>query len=167
MVNLKSIVFAGGCFWGVQAYFNQMEGVKFTEVGYANGKTIDPSYDEVSQGSGHVEAVAVCFDSNILPTRHLIKRYFEILENSKLYKDKTRKHQYQAAIFWQNNAQEELIKKEVEKYYDQTENPIDLDLSPLRNFYRAEDKHQNYLSKNPDQDCFIPKELFEKEIPAP
>lgn len=164
---MKSIVFAGGCFWGVQAYFNQVEGVKFTEVGYANGKTISPSYEDVSNGSGHAEAVAVCFDSNILPTRRLINLFFDIVKASAINKNGlNKKSQYRAAIFWQTNAQEELIIKEAEIFLDKVKKDLTLELAPLRNFYRAEDFHQDYLVKNPKEDCFIPKEMLNKPIPA-
>ena len=164
---MKSIVFAGGCFWGVQAYFNQVEGVEFTEVGYANGKTISPSHEEVTNGSGHAEAVAVYFDSDILPTRRLINLFFDMVDASAITKNGlNKKSQYRAAIFWQTNAQEALIVKEAEIYLDNVKTDITLDIKPLRNFYRAEDVHQDYLEKNPKEDCYIPKEMLNKPIPA-
>lgn len=164
---MKSIVFAGGCFWGVEAYLKQIEGVAFTEVGYANGKTISPSYEEVSNGSGHAEAVAVCFDSNILPTRRLINLYFEIIDPTSINKQGNDIGvQYRSGIFWQTNAQEELINNEVEKLAEKIKKDVAIELAPLRNFYRAEDNHQNYLDKNPNGYCHIPKSMLDKKIPA-
>ncbi len=167
VVSMKSIVFAGGCFWGVQAYLKQIEGVKFTEVGYANGKTISPSYEDVSNGSGHAEAVAVCFDSNILTTRRLINLFFEIIDPTSINKQGNDVGiQYRTGIFSQTNAQEALIIAEVEKLSVKIKKDVNIEITPLRNFYRAEDYHQNYLDKNPNGYCHIPKSMLNKEIPA-
>lgn len=164
---MKSIVFAGGCFWGVEAYLKQIEGVEFTEVGYANGKMISPSYEDVCSGSGHAEAVSVCFDSEVISTKRLINLFFDIIDPTAVNRQGNDVGvQYRTAIFWQTNAQEALINSEIEKLAERLNKDIAIEVSPLNSFYRAEDEHQNYLDKNPNGYCHIPKSLLEKEIPA-
>lgn len=167
MIKMKSIVFAGGCFWGVEAYLKQIEGVKFTEVGYANGKTIAPSYEDVSRGSGHAEAVSICFDSEVLSTRRLIELFFDIIDPMSVNKQGNDVGiQYRTGIYWDTNKQEKIIKKVVDELAENLDDEIAVELAPLKNFYRAEDDHQNYLDKNPNGYCHIPKSLLEDKIPA-
>lgn len=164
---MKSIVLAGGCFWGVEAYLKQIEGVEFTEVGYANGNSIDPSYEDVCNSSGHVEAVSVCFDSEVLSTRRLINLFFEIIDPFAVNKQGNDVGvQYRSGIYWQTNNQETLINNEVEKLSERLGKQVAIEVAPLKNFYRAEDEHQNYLDKNPNGYCHIPKKMLDSKIPA-
>ncbi len=164
---MKSIVFAGGCFWGVEAYFRQIEGVTFTEVGYTNGKTIDPSYEDVCNGSGHAEAVFVCFDSNILTTKRLINLFFEIIDPTSINKQGNDVGvQYRTGIYYQTLAQQAIIEQEISQLEQRIKKDVVIEVLPLENFYRAEEMHQNYLMKNPNGYCHIPKSLLSKKIPA-
>lgn len=164
---MKSIIFAGGCFWGVEAYLKQIEGVEFTEVGYVNGASIDPTYEDVCSGSGHAEAVAVCFNSEILSTKRLINLFFEIIDPFAINKQGNDVGvQYRSGIYWQTNNQEKLIQNEVDKLSQRLNKKVAIEVAPLKNFYRAEDEHQDYLAKNPNGYCHIPKSMLEKKIPA-
>ncbi len=164
---MKSIVLAGGCFWGVEAYLKKIEGVEFTEVGYANGDSIAPSYEDVCNNSGHVEAVQVCFNSEVVSTSRLINLFFEIIDPLAINKQGNDVGvQYRTGIYWQTNAQEKLIEKEIDKLSQRLGAKVMVEVLPLNNFYRAEEKHQNYLDKNPNGYCHIPKSMLEKTIPA-
>ena len=76
---MKSLVLAGGCFWGVEAYLKQFDGILHTEVGYANGPTIEPTYEQVCNASGHAEAVMVHYNSEVITTAQLIDKFFDII----------------------------------------------------------------------------------------
>lgn len=83
--KLKKIYLAGGCFWGIEEYFSKILGVAKTLVGYSNGKTKNPSYEDVCSGeTGHVEAVEVTYDENIVSLDFLIKEFFKIINPSTL-----------------------------------------------------------------------------------
>ena len=77
---MKTIYLAGGCFWGVQKYFDQFEGILSTEVGYANGKTDDPSYEDVCSGSGHAETVKIVYDDATITLDELLSDYFQVID---------------------------------------------------------------------------------------
>ena len=155
---MKSIVLAGGCFWGVEAHLKKIDGVKFTEVGYVNGSTISPDYKDVCSGSGHAEAVSICFDSEVISTTKLIEEFFEIIDPTSHNKQgEDEGIQYRAGLYWQTNAQEALFDSIIEKLEDRIGNHVTVEVMPLKNFYRAEEHHQNYLDKNPNGYCHIPK----------
>lgn len=164
---MKSLVFAGGCFWGVEAYFKQIEGVVFTEVGYANGTTVSPTYKEVTSGSGHAEAVMVMYNSEIISTKRLIELFFEIIDPTTLNKQGNDVGvQYRTGIYYENNSQYSIIEKEVENLELKYDEDIVLEVKPIKNFYRAEEYHQDYLDKNPNGYCHIPKSKLTQKISA-
>ena len=164
---MRTIVFGGGCFWGVQAYFKQIEGVVFTEVGYANGKSVDPSYREVCDGSGHTEAVMVTYDTELITTKRLIDLFFDIIDPTLLNQQGNDIGiQYRTGIYYEHGNQMSIAEKELAKLEEKYNEKIHVELEPLVNFYRAEDEHQDYLDKNPNGYCHIPKAKLETYIPA-
>ena len=147
-------VFAGGCFWGIEAVFEHLRGVKSAEAGYAGGSAASPSYDEVSSGTtGHAEAVRVIYDPSRITYAQLLQVFFSVAH------DPTQLNrqgpdvgtQYRSAIFYGDDEQ----KRTAEAYIAQLTaakrfpRPIVTLVAPLLAFYPAEEYHQDYMAKNP------------------
>lgn len=151
----ETAVFAGGCFWGVQGVFEHVKGVKGATSGYAGGTVENPYYELVSSGStGHAESVQVTYDPSKITYGKLLMIFFSIAH------DPTQKNrqgpdigtQYRSAIFYQNAEQKKIAEAYIEqinaaKVYDHA---IATQIVPLSAFYQAEDYHQDYLTKHPD-----------------
>ena len=160
--NMKTIYYAGGCFWGTQKFFDQFDGVLETEVGYANGPTENPTYQEVCMKSGHAETVKVVYDSSRISLTELTEYYFMTIDPLAYHRQGADKgSQYRTGIYYTDDEDlpelEACYAKEQEKYSQRME----VELQPLENFYSAEEYHQKYLEKNPGGYCHIPKKLFE------
>jgi peptide-methionine (S)-S-oxide reductase len=150
----QTAVFAGGCFWGVEAVFEHVKGVIRVTSGYAGGTVASPSYEHVSSGStGHAESVQVVFDPTQISYGKLMQIFFSVAHdptqlNRQGPDDGT---QYRSAIFYVNEEQ----KREAEAYVAQLtkaktfSRPIVTEISPLRAFYAAEDYHQDFAEKHP------------------
>lgn len=168
MGNTKEIFLAGGCFWGVEAYFANIDGVMETQVGYANGKTNNPVYENL-RNTGHAETVAVKYSPDQVSLFEILKYYFAIIDPTVLNRQGPDVGvQYRTGIYY--TQQEDLpvilhMKDLQQKSYKQ---PIVTEIKPLQHFYAAEDYHQEYLKKNPGGYCHInlatrPKKDFLKE----
>jgi len=151
----QTIVFAGGCFWGVQAVFQHVKGVVSATSGYAGGTVASPTYDDVSSGTtGHAESVRVVFDTSQVSLGQLLKVFFSVAH------DPTELNrqgpdvgtQYRSAIFYTTPAQQKIVDayiaqlKEAKAFRE----PIVTEVKPLRAFYQAEDYHQNYYNLHPN-----------------
>ncbi len=160
----REIYFAGGCFWGTEHYFKQIRGVVATEVGYANGNLAKPSYEQVSAGNtGFVEAVKVHYDPEIIDLKLLIDLYFKTIDPTSLDKQGNDiGTQYRTGIYFTKKEDEVTIREEIEQLAKNYSAKLVVEIGPLRNFYAAENYHQNYLAKNPQGYCHIPADLFEK-----
>ena len=147
--NLRTIYLAGGCFWGVEAYISRLLGVAKTTVGYANGNTENPTYDEVClENTNHVECVKVDYDNNILPLKKLLEEFFKIINPLTINKQGNDVGvQYRTGIYYRNETD-----KRIQGEYSQK---IVTEVLPLNNFYPAEKYHQKYLEKNPTGYCHI------------
>lgn len=159
---MKTVYFAGGCFWGVQRFFDQFKGVKETTVGYANGKTANPTYQEVkSQESGHSETVKVDYDDQEISLEKLIHYFYRVIDPTSVNKQgEDEGISYRTGIYYTNKDDLEIIEKvtqEIQKKYDE---PIAVEILPLENFYDAEEYHQKYLEKNPTGYCHINVSMF-------
>lgn len=162
---MKKIVLAGGCFWGVEAYFNTINGVTSTKVGYANGNVENPTYELVCKNTtGFAEACYVEYDEKVLPLKELLKAYWFIvdptIENRQGHDIGT---QYRTGIYFIDAADEALIRDSLKEEQSKYEKTIVTEVIPLKNFYDAEEYHQKYLDKNPNGYCHIPRELIEKK----
>ena len=161
---MKTIYFAGGCFWGVEKFFGQFEGVKNTQTGYANGPDIKPSYKDVCNNSGHVETVKVVYDENNVSLNKLLEYYFMIIDPlSKNKQGNDKGIQYRTGIYYISNEQFNIIKEFYEKKEEEICKKLSVEILPLKNFFPAENEHQKYLYKNPGGYCHIPKKLFKLE----
>ena len=159
----RDIYVAGGCFWGTEHYFKQIEGVVETSVGFANGNTVHPTYKEVyTDTTGHAETVHVKYNSDIVSLEFLLQMFFKAIDPTSLNKqghdEGTR---YRTGIYYTNADDLPIIEKvfaEEQKNYQQ---PLAVEKLPLENFYSAEEYHQDYLDKNPTGYCHLPQSLFE------
>ena len=148
-------VFAGGCFWCTEAVFGELRGVRSVVSGYTGGTTNNPTYEQVCSGStGHAEAIKIDFDPGQVSFRDLMTVFFATHDPTTLNRQgNDAGTQYRSAILYANEEQkqqaEAFIKElEVAKTY---KNPIVTSLEPLREFYPAEDYHQNFFANNPYQ----------------
>ena len=158
---MKTIYLAGGCFWGTQKFFDQFDGVVETEVGYANGPSENPSYQEVCMRSGHAETVKIIYDEQIISLEKLLEYYFMTIDPLSYHRQGADMGiQYRTGIYYTDRTDlptlEACYAKEQEKYRRRME----VELKPLENFYSAEEYHQKYLEKNPEGYCHIPKALL-------
>ena len=144
---------AGGCFWCLEAAFQDLQGVEKVESGYAGGHVPNPSYEAVCTGTtGHAEVVQITFDPAVVSYRDLLHVFFTIHDPTTLNRQGADVGtQYRSAIFWhtaeQKAAAEEVI-PELAKVWD---DPIVTDLKPLERFYPAEEYHRDYYRRNPNQ----------------
>lgn len=154
--NTHTLFFAGGCFWGLESYFKKLPGVLDTEVGYANGRTTDPSYEEVCNGSGHAEAVAVTYDRNTLSTQTLIEAFFFAIDPTSVNRQGNDIGiQYRSGIYYQEQADRDIAKQLIDELQLDYEQTIAIEIDKLSSFYPAEEYHQDYLDKNPGGYCHI------------
>ncbi len=158
---MKTIYFAGGCFWGVQKYFDQFDGVVRTEVGYANGPDEAPSYEDVCASSGHAETVLVEFDENVISLEKLIYYYFLVIDPTSVNRQgHDAGIQYRTGIYYSDPSMPDIIRKAYDEEEALVGAPLAVEVKPLANFFTAEEYHQKYLDKNPAGYCHIPTEFF-------
>ncbi len=161
---MKTIYLAGGCFWGVQKYFDQFEGVKATEVGYANGPDEAPSYGEVCDNSGHTETVKILYDEDQIALTELLHYYFLIIDPLSINRQGNDSGiQYRTGIYYTDESQLADIKAVYREEEEKAGSKLAVEMEPLQNFFTAEEYHQKYLEKNPGGYCHIPKKMFHIE----
>ena len=152
----KTIYLAGGCFWGCQKYFDLMNGVLETEVGYANGPTANPSYEEVKRHSGHAETVRIRYDPDVLSLSKLLDDYFKVIDPTSVNKQgEDEGIQYRTGIYYTEDEDVPTIRQRLEHLASCYDMPLAIEFKPLENFYSAEAYHQKYLEKNPHGYCHI------------
>ena len=159
---MKEIYFAAGCFWGAQHFFAGVDGVKEAVAGYANGNGENPSYEEVyTDTTGFAETVRVTYDEKRIGLKELTELYFTIINPLSLNKQGgdigTR---YRTGVYYKEEAQKALIQPVFEAEARRVGAPLVVELEPLRNFYLAEERHQDYLDKNPGGYCHVPLKTF-------
>ena len=148
--GMKSIYLAGGCFWGVEKYFDQFDGVVFTEVGYANGPEGEPTYKEVCNSSGHAETVHVGYDESRISLSKLLEYYFMIIDPLSVNKQGNDTGiQYRTGIYYTDENQLNKIMEVYNREEKSVGMQLAVEVEPLNNFYKAEEYHQKYLVKNP------------------
>lgn len=160
---IREIHLAAGCFWGAEKYLKLIRGVVFTEVGFANGNTPDPTYREVyTDSTGYAEAVRVKYDPSVLPLGKLLEIYFKAIDPLSLNKQgEDEGTRYRTGIYWSDESDLPEISAVMEEQQKRYGVPLAVEVLPLKNFYRAEDFHQDYLDKNPGGYCHLPAALFE------
>ncbi len=153
---MKKVIFAGGCFWGVEAYFKLVEGVKETSVGYADGPFPTPSYEQVCAASGHVEAVEVTYDERELPFTVLLEHYFNIVDPTAVNRQGPDiGRQYRSGFY--NLSSDEVTDLKAFIAHKQLDylKPIVIEIKDGVRYDLAEPYHQDYLAKNPGGYCHV------------
>jgi peptide-methionine (S)-S-oxide reductase len=155
---MKKAIFAAGCFWGVQYYFDQIPGVIQTTVGYTGGSTKNPTYEQVcSHTTGHAEAVLVEFDPDLVLYETLVKHFFRMHDPTQLNRQGPDVgDSYRSAIFYFDNDQKtvaETVKKQAQANW---EKPIVTQINSATTFYNAEDYHQKFTEKTGRGMCHVP-----------
>ena len=159
----RDIYLAAGCFWGAEKYLKLIEGVTFTEVGFANGNTENPTYKEVyTDQTGYAETVHLRYNPSIVSLRFLLEMYFKAIDPTSLNKQgEDEGTRYRTGIYYSDSTDrtviDEVVAEEAKKYGL----PLCVEVEPLRNFYPADEYHQDYLDKNPSGYCHLPVALFE------
>jgi len=164
MENFKEIYLAGGCFWGTEKYLSSIRGIKYTDVGYANGNTENPSYEDVCyRDTGHAETVRVVYDSMEISLQFILNLYYDVINPTSINRQGGDVGtQYRTGIYYVDLDDREIIQnsiKELQKRYDKL---IAIEVLPLKNYYKAEEYHQKYLDKNPGGYCHIGIDKFEE-----
>ncbi|MDR2671269.1 MAG: peptide-methionine (S)-S-oxide reductase MsrA [Oscillospiraceae bacterium] len=152
----KTMHLAGGCFWGLEKYLSLLPGVIKTDVGYANGRTEHPSYEDVCRGSGHAETVRVSYDPEILDLASLLEAFYEAIDPTTVGRQGADVGmQYRTGVYYEDAADLDTIRHSLAALEARLDKPVAVEARPLRHYYRAEDAHQKYLDKHPDGYCHI------------
>lgn len=155
-MNIDVIYLAGGCFWGLEAYFRRIPGVVDVISGYANGNTDAPSYEDVCHSSGHVETVKVTYDTDSISLSHILQYFLRVVDPFSVNRQGNDVGiQYRSGVYYTSPEQEAVIRKTLQKAESHYKQPFAIEILPLQSFYEAEDYHQQYLDKNPGGYCHI------------
>jgi len=150
----KTIYLAGGCFWGVEAYFKQLKGVLDTTVGYCNGTTAFPKYEDLKSGkASHAETVKIDYDDALISLDKLLEHYLRFVEPYSVdQQGHDVGHQYRTGVYYTDL----LDGVTAEMYFTEHLNPgWTIEIKQMNNFYPAEEYHQDYLDKNPGGYCHV------------
>lgn len=150
----KIIYLAGGCFWGVEAYYQQLKGVLNTEVGYANGNIKKPSYQDLLQGiATHAETVKIEYNSLVITLEQLLEHFLRFVNPYSLNRQGNDIGiQYRSGVYF-TTADEKLV---IQNYFQsRLDNTHKIEVTTLIDFYPAEEYHQDYLIKNPNGYCHV------------
>jgi peptide-methionine (S)-S-oxide reductase len=155
MSQTETAVLGGGCFWCLEAVYEQMEGVVSVASGYMGGHTLDPTYQDVCAGdTGHIEVVEITFDPDVTSYREILEVFFAIHDpTTRDRQGNDSGEQYRSAIFYQSDEQRRTAERMIRELDAAGiwRDPIVTELRPASTFYRAEDYHQQYFRNNPRQ----------------
>ena len=162
--NLKEIYLAGGCFWGTEKYLSCVNGIMHTDVGYANGNTENPTYEDVChKDTGHSETVRVLYDPEKISLEFVLNLYYDVINPTSINRQGGDVgSQYRTGIYYVDDNDREVILKSISELQKKYDKPIAIEVMPLENYYLAEEYHQKYLDKNPTGYCHIGVDKFEK-----
>lgn len=151
----QTIYLAGGCFWGVDAYFKRIEGVEETQAGYANGLTEDTFYENL-KNSDHAETVKLTYDDRKTSLEKLLEYFYYIIDPFSVNKQgEDMGRQYRTGIYSEDEKTLRKAKKFLEEKQKNEDERIQVEVEKLKNYIKAEDYHQDYLKKNPDGYCHV------------
>jgi peptide-methionine (S)-S-oxide reductase len=154
---MKKIILGGGCFWGVEKFFAMIPGVIQTEVGYANGKTENPTYEEVCKNdTDFVEVCYITYDESLVSLDVLLDKYWSVIDPTTVNRQAGDVGtQYRSGIYYVDESDLEIINKSKSKIQEQYKETVVTEIKPLEKYYKAEEYHQDYLDKNPTGYCHI------------
>lgn len=155
---MQEALFAAGCFWGVQYYFDQIPGVVKTTVGYSGGKTRNPTYEQVCyENTGHAEVVLVEFDPDTVSYETLVRQFFRMHDPTQLNRQGPDVgDQYRSAIFTMDDSQTAIAEQVKAELQAASKQPIVTQIQRAGEFYEAEDYHQKYTERTGRGMCHIP-----------
>lgn len=158
---MKKIWLAGGCFWGIEAYFAQLKGVVSTTVGYGQGITDQPTYQQVCTGmTGHTEVCEITYDEKILPLPKLLEHFFRVIDPTALNRQgPDQGTQYRTGVYYKSEEDKEIIANFMQRMKPYYSDPIVVEVEPVARYFPAEDYHQRYLAKTPGGYCHINLDL--------
>ena len=165
--TLETAIFAGGCFWGMEYYFEKCKGVSKTSVGYTGGHISNPTYEDICTGTtGHAEAVKVIFSPELIDYQFLVNYFFRLHDPTTLNRQKNDTGpQYRSAIFYLSQKQKKVALEEKNQFdkYGGFENPAVTEIVAASTFFEAEENQQSYLEKNPlGYNCHSLREDYKK-----
>lgn len=160
--QVEKIVFAGGCFWGTQHLLSLLHGLRHLTVGYANSDVANPTYEQVCTGvTNAAEAVEVSYNATVVDLTKLIDFFLKSIDPiSKNKQGEDRGTQYRTGIYYTTDSQKRAAYDALQRLQKHYDKPLCVELLPLKNFFAAEDYHQDYLDKNPGGYCHISRELM-------
>ena len=169
----RIIYLAGGCFWGLEAYMERIQGVTDAVSGYANGKGDTTNY-QLLHATDHAETVKVTYDPNKISLDKLLQYYFRVIDPTSINKQgNDRGRQYRTGIYYQDGADKAVIEQALAQLQTKYKKPVQIEIQPLKNYIVAEEYHQDYLKKNPNGYCHIDitkadePVIDEKDYPKP
>jgi peptide-methionine (S)-S-oxide reductase len=151
--SIETITLGGGCFWCVEAVYEEVRGVTGVESGYSNGEVDNPSYEQVCSGrTGHAEVVRVSFDTTQISLRQVLEIFFVVHDPTTLNRQGNDKGtQYRSAIFYRTAAQEAVARKVLAEANEHHRGRVVTQIEAERNYWRADDGHQHYFANHPSQ----------------
>lgn len=159
---MKTIYIAGGCFWGVEEYYRQLKGVISTTVGYANGDKNNPTYEEVKfHLASHAETLKLDYDENIISLEKILEHFLRFVDPYSVDKQgEDAGHQYRSGVYYLEKEE----KQRILDYFNKHLHPnYKIEVSPLINFFKAEEYYQQYLIKNPNGYCHVNLSLIKED----
>lgn len=162
--KLKELYLAGGCFWGLEKYLSLIQGVESTEVGYANGLTQSPSYEDVCRkNTGHAETVKVIYNPDVISLSFLLDQFYEVIDPTSINRQGNDVGtQYRSGIYYKDRNDEPEILESIRLLQEKYSRPIAIEVTGLQQYYSAEEYHQKYLDNNPGGYCHIGSDKFAK-----
>ena len=150
---IETATLGGGCFWCLEAVYQELKGVQHVESGYAGGQVVNPRYEQVYEGTtGHAEVVQLKFDPSVVSYRQILEIFFTIHDPTTLNRQGNDiGTQYRSVIYYHDDAQRETAAQVIAEMANVWDAPIVTELSPLPVYYKAEAYHQNYFRQNPLQ----------------
>ena len=150
---MNTYVLAGGCFWCLDAAYRVLRGVSSVVSGYIGGSTVNPTYEQICTGTtGHAEAVAVTFDPSVIPSDVILDAFFTMHDPRQLNRQGNDVGtQYRSAMFYRDDEQQALFEAARERAAGMWGGDVVTEISPMGEFYEAEDYHQDFFAKNPTQ----------------
>jgi len=155
MSNIETATLGAGCFWCVEAVFDDLKGVEDVVSGYSGGQTENPTYREVCDGNtGHAEVIQVKFDADVISFKEILQVFFSVHDPTTLNRQgHDVGSQYRSAIFYHSDEQKRVAEETIKEVNDEGvyDDPIVTEVTPFDKFYAGEDYHQEYFANNPNQ----------------
>lgn len=154
---MREIVLGGGCFWGVQEFMSHLKGIKKTEVGYANGRGENPTYEDIcNNNTYYAEVCKILYDENEISLEIILEEFWSIIDPTILNRQGNDiGSQYRTGIYYTDKNDIEIIETSKNKEQQKYSKKIVTEVKPLEKYYKAEEYHQDYLKKNPGGYCHI------------